>query len=225
MKHGAWMGKRHDWQASACLRNNEQVEATRERLLEAANRLFLEAGSRGATTRRIAREAGVNEVTLFRHFAGKEELLSAAVEHGAEQGIRRLAAGTLPAEPGDVRGELRTFLLATLQEFTEGRRAIRVSMAEWERHPSLQEPLLRTANYVYRQLRTYVKKAQVRGLIRADLGVTVMTEALIATIIADGLLRDLMPERFPLRPAASIDAYLDILLQGLLPEDKKGVAE
>lgn len=201
------------------------MEATKGRILDAANRLFLEGGFRGATTRRIAREAGVNEVTLFRHFASKEELLAAAVEHGAEQGIRQLAVGVLPPEPSDVRGELRRFLLATLQGFIHRRPAIWMAMAEWEDHPALQEPLLRTATHVFRELRSYIKEAQVRGLLRSDLGVTVMTQAIMATVFADGLLRGISPERFPLRPAASVDAYLDILLEGLLPPGKEGTGE
>ncbi|MEH2385114.1 MAG: helix-turn-helix domain-containing protein, partial [Nostoc sp.] len=45
---------------------------TRTRLIEAASQVFASLGVQGATTREIARVAGVNEVTLFRHFASKE---------------------------------------------------------------------------------------------------------------------------------------------------------
>ena len=41
---------------------------TKDHILEAAARLYGEHGFRGTTTRRIAQEAGVNEVTLFRQF-------------------------------------------------------------------------------------------------------------------------------------------------------------
>ncbi|MEO7475110.1 MAG: TetR family transcriptional regulator, partial [Gemmatimonadales bacterium] len=36
----------------------------RDQLLTAAARVYAEVGYRGATTRRIAQEAGVNEITL-----------------------------------------------------------------------------------------------------------------------------------------------------------------
>ena len=58
------------------------VDLTRERLLDAAARTFSSVGIRGATTREIARKAGVNEVTLFRHFKSKEQLLRAVLERG-----------------------------------------------------------------------------------------------------------------------------------------------
>ena len=54
-------------------------DPTRTQLLEAAARIYSEAGFRGATTRRIADEAGVNEVTLFRLFGSKGALIAEAV--------------------------------------------------------------------------------------------------------------------------------------------------
>src|ERR1700722_4620608 len=58
------------------------VDLTRERLLDAAAQTFSKDGIRGATTRAIARSAGVNEVTLFRHFKSKEQLLRAVLQRG-----------------------------------------------------------------------------------------------------------------------------------------------
>lgn len=50
-------------------------DSTHDRILEAALKLFSSKGYLGATTREIANEAGVAEVTLFRHFPSKETLL------------------------------------------------------------------------------------------------------------------------------------------------------
>jgi len=49
-------------------------ETTQQRLLEATLKLISEKGYPGATTREIAQEAGVTELTLFRHFGSKEKL-------------------------------------------------------------------------------------------------------------------------------------------------------
>ncbi|MBA3969301.1 MAG: TetR/AcrR family transcriptional regulator [Gemmatimonadetes bacterium] len=75
---------------------------THEAILEAAVRVFAEVGSRGATTRRIAEEAGVNEVTLFRHFGSKETMLTEPLEWVAQ----RVEIAALPAEPSDALAEL-----------------------------------------------------------------------------------------------------------------------
>lgn len=47
---------------------------TREKLLKATLKLISERGYAGATTREIARKAGVTELTLFRNFGSKESL-------------------------------------------------------------------------------------------------------------------------------------------------------
>jgi AcrR family transcriptional regulator len=47
---------------------------TNEKLLRATLKLISEKGYLGATTREIAQEAGVTELTLFRHFGSKEML-------------------------------------------------------------------------------------------------------------------------------------------------------
>jgi AcrR family transcriptional regulator len=47
---------------------------TREKILEAGLKLFSKKGYLGATTREIAQNAGVAELTLFRHFTSKGKL-------------------------------------------------------------------------------------------------------------------------------------------------------
>ena len=53
------------------------ADKTRQRLFDAATETLNRRGIQGATTREIARRAGVHEVTLFRHFKSKEQLLRA----------------------------------------------------------------------------------------------------------------------------------------------------
>ena len=47
---------------------------TKEKILDATIALVSQKGYLGATTREIARGAGVTELTLFRHFGTKEKL-------------------------------------------------------------------------------------------------------------------------------------------------------
>lgn len=51
------------------------MDDTEQRILDAALRVFASEGFTGATTRRIAEEANVAEVTLFRKFKSKKNLL------------------------------------------------------------------------------------------------------------------------------------------------------
>jgi len=54
--------------------------SARERILEASVILFAERGYRHTTTKMIADWAGVNEVTLFRHFGTKEGIVKGIIQ-------------------------------------------------------------------------------------------------------------------------------------------------
>ncbi|MEW9701235.1 TetR/AcrR family transcriptional regulator [Paenibacillus sp. SI8] len=62
-------------------------QSTSEKLLLAAIDLMAQNGYDGTTTKEIAAAAGVNEVTLFRHFGTKQKLVEAAFNryHYAEE--------------------------------------------------------------------------------------------------------------------------------------------
>src|SRR5437868_1477887 len=58
-------------------------EDRRLQIVRVAMQLFSQCGFRGTTTKEIARAAGVSEAMVFRHFATKEELYSAILDHKA----------------------------------------------------------------------------------------------------------------------------------------------
>src|SRR5215216_4958142 len=64
--------------ASSARMNGEE---RRSQILEVAVSLFSQRGFRGTTTKEIAAAAGVSEAMVFRHFANKEELYSAIIDH------------------------------------------------------------------------------------------------------------------------------------------------
>jgi len=109
------------------------AEATRERILDAAQRLFLGQWYEDVTLAVVAREAGVSGQTVLNHFGGKEGLFAAVVDRTSEElGSRRDRA-----EPGDVAGAIG--ILVDDYEIT-GEATIRLLAVE-ERAPSVREAL------------------------------------------------------------------------------------
>lgn len=101
---------------------------TRTQILNAAARLMASFGLKGTTTRAIAREAGVNEVTIFRLFGTKDTLFNAIIESlfppaDDQAPLRQLLAPgwTTQAELQDL---LQRFGLAFHDHFLEKNRAI-----------------------------------------------------------------------------------------------------
>ncbi len=58
-------------------------EDRRRQILEIAMELFSKNGFAGTTTKKISESAGVSEATVFKHFANKNELYSAILDHKA----------------------------------------------------------------------------------------------------------------------------------------------
>ena len=63
----------------------EKRPGARERILEAATRLFLRDGFRAVGVDTIIAEAGVAKMTLYAHFSSKDELIVAYLERANEQ--------------------------------------------------------------------------------------------------------------------------------------------
>jgi AcrR family transcriptional regulator len=81
--------------------NQALREASRERILEAAMRLFSRLGYEAASIRLIAAEAGVAQGLMYSHFRGKEELLKALFRRGMDDVRQTFAAASSSGAPGD----------------------------------------------------------------------------------------------------------------------------
>jgi AcrR family transcriptional regulator len=87
--------------------------ANRERLLEAATQMVRTSGEK-VPMAEIARAAGVGVGTVYRHFATREDLLSALVHRSF--GLALANARAAAAEPGPGLDGVRSFLAATLRD-------------------------------------------------------------------------------------------------------------
>jgi AcrR family transcriptional regulator len=86
----------------------------RERILAAATRLFADEGIHATSVDRVIAEAGVAPMTVYRHFAGKDELVTATLERwsGEWLGWLRDESG-----PGDDAGSRLEGLWGALEKW------------------------------------------------------------------------------------------------------------
>lgn len=181
----------------------------RERLLEAAVVLFAEAGFRGATTRRIAEAAGVNEVTLFRLFGTKQALLEQAVARS-----QAALATALPDEPQDVVDELTAWARAHWRTMRERRAVIRQMMSQAEEHPHMTACLSDGWKRNHVSLERYLQRLRDRGEIAPDVSLATAVALINGTLFADAMGRDLKRTAFPPERTA-ITEYVTLFLRAL----------
>jgi len=141
------------------------TEQTRDKILDAALRLFSQKGFLGATTRGIAREAGVAEVTLFRHFPTKEALFNEVIRgYSFLPALRGILPGLEDASYEEALLAIARRFLATLDE---RRDLIRIMLAERHLYPSPVKGIFRGfLGEMVRKLADYFRRLQDRGVLR-----------------------------------------------------------
>ena len=99
-----------------------KAEETRERILDAALRLFRERGFDETTMRDIAAEAGVATGAAYYYFRSKEELVMAFYERTAEE-ARELLPGVLE-ESKELGDRIRAVITMKIDQFADHRRLL-----------------------------------------------------------------------------------------------------
>lgn len=183
----------------------------RTRLIEAAAQVYAETGYRGATTRRISQVAGVNEVTIFRHFGSKAALLNEAIRTRSRNGNGE-ALSPMPADPSR---EVTAWAQALMRHLTEQRSLIRTCMGEMAEHPEVVDAARTQPEGASRDLTAYVRRLQAAGMARRDVVPAAAAGLLIGAVFSEAMSRDLMPEMYARKPEASVAEYVRLFLRAI----------
>ncbi len=183
----------------------------RDQLLDAAARLYAAAGYRGATTRRIAMQAGVNEITLFRHFGSKDALMREAIMRAGTTPVHEL----LPEVPRDPQRELRDWARGHIAQLRERRSLIRTCMGEIEEHPGIFSAHNSPPAVAAAALSRYLRRLREIGIAKAPFDETAASAMLIGALFADAMGRDIMPGLYHNEPDEAVEQYLQLFLRGL----------
>jgi len=140
--------------------------AVRRRILDTAIKLFAQKGFRGTTTKEIALAAAVNEVTIFRHFASKQELYAAILD-SKSSGPRLttyLADLEQLAARRDDEGLFSLVALRVLQQYRQDPDLLRLRLySSLEGHELSKKYISRQVCPLFRFLRQYIVHRQAEG--------------------------------------------------------------
>ncbi|MBE9205683.1 TetR/AcrR family transcriptional regulator [Nostoc sp. LEGE 06077] len=195
-------------------KNIRSSTLTRIRLIEAASQVFASLGVQGATTREIARVAGVNEVTLFRHFASKEQLLKAVMENALALQIEALAHPETWTQ--NLRVDLRNYakLYNSMLEAQED--LIRTFIGEAKRHPEAAKQVIQEAvQPLSKKLIAYLQSCQKNGTVIPELDPTPAVDMFTGMLLAGMLCHNAKLKNKSYTSEEYINTCVDIFVRGI----------
>jgi TetR/AcrR family transcriptional regulator len=195
-------------------------EERRLQILAVAVSLFSNRGFRGTTTKEIAQAAGVSEAMVFRHFATKEELYAAILDHKACSGGRfepaEMAADGI-ARKND-RAVFESLALGALNHHEKDPEFQRLLLhSALEKHELAQMFFEEFVRRVYEFLGAYIRERQQEGAL-IEMEPAIVIRAFIGMVMHHSLNNNLWdPQRRLLNISNESAAkfFTDILLNGI----------
>ena len=187
-------------------------EETRQRILDAAVELFSERGYDGAATRAIAALAGVNQVTLFRHFGSKKSLFQAMLRHNSA--LPGLEFALRERLTGDYRQDLLILATQVLTLLHARRKEIIMLLAEAERQPEMLEMVAFVPLQQRQMVSDYLKWQISQGHVR-PLDPDLAAQGLLGMLLTYCLGLNLLTEALARMPLEEVAAqFVDLFVEG-----------
>jgi AcrR family transcriptional regulator len=185
---------------------------TRGRILRQARSDFFAGGYSQFTMDALAVELGMSKKTLYVHFAGKDEIVAALIDHLAAE-IRADADALLRNRELNLAEKLRGFVEGMVERMaTLSPRTIRDLQRFAPRlYAKIEEVRGVTLPYIFGR---FVEEGQVDGLVRTSLPPGFAIEFFLHAM--QGLMNPANLERMRLAPREVIPMAIDLFFGGLL---------
>ena len=194
----------------------------RERLIDAAALVFARDGLAASTTREIARAAGVNEVTLFRLFRTKQNLLTAVLERVFAPSVTE--GMHAPAIESDLSAIVREYAFHYAAGVNKNLALRRVLIGEIQH---FQEHELRVIKAIFQPVREHLvrrlRAAQEAGLARPEINPFIVADQINAMVFM-GVLKSAIPLCHEYPAAEYLEACVDTIVRAIEAPSRRPVS-
>lgn len=202
-------------QVSTCMQSElPSPTPTRQRLLDAAFRVYSERGLHGATTREIADVAHVNEVTLFRHFGSKEKLIAALFQRAVA--AQAESFGEAEPDANDLERDLTRYAHRYHDLLMANEALIRTLIGEARQHPEeARQFICEAAKPMRERLTKYLRAAQKAGSVRRDFDIAPAIDAFTGMLLAGMLRRTALVQYLDYSADDYVATVVELFLRGI----------
>lgn len=159
-------------------------DVRRDQIMQATLKIIARKGVSSLTTSALAREVGISEANLYRHFRNKDEIYMATVSQVREmiaKNLEKVLTGS--TDPVVV---LKRFFALQVELMEENGGITRLMFSEeLHVHQHLREAILETMYTVSEKLAVLIKGGQKTGVIRKD--IDPLTTVLMFVAMIQGL--------------------------------------
>ena len=194
------------------------MQDTEDKILDATIKLLDKDGWKGATTKKIASEAGVNEITLFRKFHNKEQLLKAAKKRSANRFLEELDLLFKIDDSGNIKSYLITIWQNASKMIDKRINLIRISMEEVRGIPFEEKVLPKISKMIIEHLVNYFQKKIDQGLIR-DIDPEVAALNIFSIVFQMDIVWKIYEQKPPVTNESIMENFFEIFLNGIIVHD------
>jgi len=189
-------------------------EETRQKIISAAAEVGSKVGYSKATTKIIAKAAGVNEVTLFRHFGSKENLFSAAIEQYGDPALVPIIQSQFT---GDYRTDLNMVGNFFLDIMVARKEMLHLMLCESANIPEVRTVLARNPRELRQMLAQYLRSQMEKGVIKEQ-HPEVLAQAFLGMFFAYAISLNILDEAISPQISNSdlVAQFVDVFIAGTL---------
>ena len=189
-------------------------ENTEEKIINATFKLLQREGIEKATTKKIATEAGVNEVTIFRKFGNKQNLIEKTKTHFIKVFIDKLKGVFYFKGDEDIEDYLRGAFNGLLNLSDKDFSIIKVAMEEVREIPEKKLLITQITDVVLNKLEEFFKIQNENGVIR-DIDTRVLAVMCFSIVFQSVILRKVYGKTPNFDTDYYSDNIFDVLFNGI----------
>ena len=193
-----------------------EKENTEEKIITATFNIVQKEGVQKATTKKIAAEAGVNEVTIFRKFENKKNLIEATKDYYMSKLLSRLEETFDYDEDESVEDYLKHCFHEILDFSQEDISIIRVAMQEITGETDKKLLISHITDTIINKIEEFFKLQLEKDIIK-NVNSKAISVMCFSIIFQSTILWQIYGNNADIDSDIFADDYLDIIFNGIKP--------
>lgn len=186
----------------------------KDQILQALARMLESAPGERITTAALAREVGVSEAALYRHFPSKARMFEGLIKFIEDTLFARISRIVNEEDSAEIRCQNILLLLLTFCDKNPGMTRLLTGDALAGETERLRERIAQFFNRLEAQLKQVLREAQIRENLKTTISPTILANLLLAS--CEGRLVQFVRSEFKVSPLDNWEAQWDFLSKSLL---------